>query len=317
VSLARELAAALATDGVDRGDPAAVRAWIQDLHLRPPEGAAALTAELASLDGPVTSMGPVLLAPRRELEADARAALDRRVRGAADDVDHPLPVWEAAVSATLTRAAVTVPPPDRPWAGTVAERVVEFLVLLYAGRRQVVVAEALESLWSDVAVERDLDLDDRAVVAAWLRGMRVELDEVLADLAELGVVALSPDGAVAMLTDLGVFAVNRLLVASGVDAPVAGEWAEADAETMLTACLHLDPAHADLEVDLWVERRGERAVWELVAVVRDTVDPAVRSLALDALDLFGPEVDARLAALPVDLVVWPSVAAWLTMRARR
>jgi hypothetical protein len=313
MSLARDLGDALASDGVDRDDPEAVAAWIRGLHSRGPSGGGAIAQELAELDGPVAAMPPVLLAPRVELEAAARAVACMQVLVAGDRVDHPLAVWEAAVSAALTRLAVGPIPDGEPWRGSVAERVVEVLVLLYAARRPVPVGEALESVWSDVAVDLDVDLDDRELVGAWLQGMGAELDEVLAHLAELGVVERT-DPSLVRLTDLGAWAVHRLLVASGVDAPVAGEWADADAETMLGGCLHLDPGHAELEIDLWAERRGDRAVPELVSVVRTSLDPAVQALALDALDLFADEADAALEALRDDPDVGPVVAAWFDAR---
>jgi hypothetical protein len=257
----------------------------------------------------------VLLAPRAELEAAARAVRCMDVLAADPDVvERPLAVWEAAVSAALARLGLSAVAPDGPpWAGAVGERVVEVLVHLYAGRRLVPVSELLEGLWSDIAVERDLDLDDRELVMAWLHGLAAELEVVLDHLTQLGVID-RPDASTAALTDLGVWAVNRLLVATGVDAPVAGEWADSDAEALLSGIVHLDRGHADLEVDLWAERRGDVAVTQLAAVARATLDPAVRAMAFQALDLFGEEADDVVAAMATDPALADDAARWAAAR---
>jgi hypothetical protein len=95
------------------------------------------------------------------------------------------------------------------------------------------------------------------------------------------------------LTPAGMAAVQRLLVAAGFDAPVAGRWADASAEELLTGADRDDWMSLCAEIDVWRQRRApEQALAELAAVVRQVADPTTQNIALTIMSDIGPELAA-------------------------
>jgi hypothetical protein len=93
------------------------------------------------------------------------------------------------------------------------------------------------------------------------------------------------------LTPAGLAAIRRLLTAAGFDAPLAGRWADASAEELLTGTDRDDWMSLAAEIDEWRQRRSpEQALAELAAAVRRVPDPAAQNIALVIMSEIGPEL---------------------------
>src|SRR5580658_7809893 len=93
------------------------------------------------------------------------------------------------------------------------------------------------------------------------------------------------------LTAAGLASVQRLLTAAGFDAPVAGRWADASAEDMLTGAGGDDWMSFFAEIDAWRQRRTpDQALAELAAAVRQLEDPGLQNVALTIMSDIGPEL---------------------------
>lgn len=107
-------------------------------------------------------------------------------------------------------------------------------------------------------------------------------------------------GGVISLTPLGTWGANHILRARGFRAPVVGEHAEADARTMLSAALELDPEAFEQEVRCWVDAHSDHACEELAEVAADS-DPTLRVAVFSALGVAADRAEPvvrRLAEIP-------------------
>ncbi len=175
-------------------------------------------------------------------------------------------------------------------------------------------AAVLSGAVADVAgpLVGDLDEDKEAVVADALHRL---VPRIARELAGLGVVEptrLDDEDAHA-ITPLGLWAVNRLLRQLEVDAPVFGECAEADAQTLYETCTTWEHDDGQREIATWIIGRGALdAARELTEFARTTNDPAARQFAFailfaldasaepmmrgtDALDELPDDLDPKLA----------------------
>ncbi|WP_405019665.1 hypothetical protein OHV05_25165 [Kitasatospora sp. NBC_00070] len=168
--------------------------------------------------------------------------------------------------------------------------------------------------------------------------LMITLDPMLADLAELGLVEHQPidpelfeeedspvgEGELSdeesarfglvRLTPLGQFAVRQWLLEEGYDAPLVGELAQGDAESLLRAISETANVLPEREVLVWLAGRDpETAARELLEASRgtDPYSPVRRLLSLQALEVIGEA--ARPAAVEVldDPELGGAVRAWL------
>lgn len=95
------------------------------------------------------------------------------------------------------------------------------------------------------------------------------------------------------LTPAGQAAVQRILSEAGLDVPVAGRWADASAEELLTGSSQDDWASLLAEIDAWRQRRTpEQAMAELAAAVRRVDDASAQNIALTIMSDIGPDLAA-------------------------
>ncbi|GAA2141277.1 hypothetical protein GCM10009760_25350 [Kitasatospora kazusensis] len=116
------------------------------------------------------------------------------------------------------------------------------------------------------------------------------------------------------LTPLGQYAVRQWLLEDGYDAPLIGELAQGDAETLLRGISETANVMPDRELLVWLDGREPlAAARELLAAARgtDTYSPVRRLLCMQALDELGAA--ARPAADEVldDEQLGGAVRAWL------
>jgi len=95
------------------------------------------------------------------------------------------------------------------------------------------------------------------------------------------------------LTPAGQAAVRRVLSDAGLDLPVAGRWADASAEEMLTGSDRDDWVSLSAEIDAWRQcRTPEQALAELAAAVRHVDDARAQNIALTIMSDIGPDLAA-------------------------
>ncbi|GHF72595.1 hypothetical protein GCM10010218_62390 [Streptomyces mashuensis] len=128
------------------------------------------------------------------------------------------------------------------------------------------------------------------------------------DVARYGMVALTP---------LGLFGVRTRMLEAGVDAPVVGDLAGADAATLLAAL----PGHpgdtARTEAELWLARRAPAdAARELLAAARgdDEDAPHRRLLCQQTLSLLGADAEPALREVLDDPELGGLSRVWLAER---
>ncbi|WP_206791050.1 hypothetical protein [Amycolatopsis sp. MtRt-6] len=178
---------------------------------------------------------------------------------------------------------------------------------------------------SSMLVDLDIRGDSR-----WRHGLRVTLDvldrlgaierrdadeEELAEIAE-AVGRPDPDPALVRLTPLAFWALNRMLRAKGVDAPVVGELATAPFETLADHLTEASPKIAEAELAAWIARRSPAdAAAEAAEFLPAAESPAQRLMALLVLDATG---DAGVAAARTVReeggIAGAVTAAWLAER---
>ena len=89
----------------------------------------------------------------------------------------------------------------------------------------------------------------------------------------------------------GLTAVQRVLSDVGLDVPVAGRWADASAEELLTSADREDWMSFSAELDAWRQHRTpEQAIAELAAAVRHVEDAGAQNVALTMMSDLGPEL---------------------------
>lgn len=116
----------------------------------------------------------------------------------------------------------------------------------------------------------------------------------------------APTGSVG-LTDLGVWAINRLL-SQVTDAPVVGDLVDVDAAELLARAPDLADDLATAEVDAWLARRGHAGAEALVAAMPGASEVG-RGLAFRALLRLGPSVGDAVERLADD----PDLRAYATV----
>lgn len=221
---------------------------------------------------------------------------------------NPAAMFDRALDALLKAGPVTVQrhPKDWPLWHDI-DRAIDSMVLLlliqpYMERRPVplvelsdVAAQAILTMfasgaWSDDHVTTYVGGTITAVMNALeLAGVIRRADGPGVDHGSAG---REPSGQVE-LTPAGLAAVRRLLAAAGFGAPVAGRWAGASAEEMLTGTDRDDWLSFSAEIEAWRQRRApEQALAELAAAVRHLADPGAQNIALTIMSDIGPELAA-------------------------
>ncbi|MCE7082703.1 hypothetical protein LZF96_21790 [Streptomyces sp. ST2-7A] len=117
------------------------------------------------------------------------------------------------------------------------------------------------------------------------------------------------------LTPLGLYAMRRRLSEAGMDAPVVGEAAEADASRLLTLLAAYPEDAARSEAGGWLDRREpEKAARELLAAARgtDAAAPGRRLECQSVLSLLGPEAAPALREVLDDPELGGLARVWLT-----
>ncbi|WP_184569078.1 hypothetical protein [Streptomyces zagrosensis] len=125
------------------------------------------------------------------------------------------------------------------------------------------------------------------------------------DVARYGMVKLTP---------LGVFAVRSRMLEAGVEAPVVGELAEADAETLLAALPHFPDIAARAEAEQWLAgRQPADAARALLAAARgdDAEAPLRRLTCQQTLTLFGAQAEPALREVLDDRQLGGLARVWL------
>jgi hypothetical protein len=137
----------------------------------------------------------------------------------------------------------------------------------------------------------------------------------LAKLSELTGKA-APDPTLVGLTPIGLWATNRILRESGIDAPVVGELAGADLGEVCARISMSSPEVTEAEIRAWVGRRSpDTAAEEAAEFLRRTESPSERLFAFLALAETGEPglaVGARVRA--EGGVAGAATAVWLTER---
>jgi hypothetical protein len=215
------------------------------------------------------------------------------------------------------------------------------LSALYLADEPVPLRALADHAWNDVRGGYVLDDEPSERLATWRWKVAADLDRILQHLQLLGAVDRMPAKAVpateaddelplatryllggeAMLdtgfrlTPLGLWGANRLLRGLGVDAPVVGDLAHADAPTLLARCADLDPETCQEELRAWCDARGaEVAAAELAAFLRRADEPQARMLGFTALGAAGDAGVDAVRALRGDPQLHPYATLWLVDR---
>ncbi|MFJ8044322.1 hypothetical protein ACIRBX_27840 [Kitasatospora sp. NPDC096147] len=169
--------------------------------------------------------------------------------------------------------------------------------------------------------------------------LMVTLDPMLADLAELGLLEHrpidpelfeeedSPAGAdeelseeesarfgLVRLTPLGQYGVRQWLLEEGYDAPLVGELAKGDAETVLRAVTETANVLPERELLIWLAgKEPAAAAAELLAAARgtDAFGPVRRLLVVQTLELIGEPARGAAVEVQDDPELGGAVRAWL------
>jgi hypothetical protein len=217
----------------------------------------------------------------------------------------------------------------------------QLLSALYVADEPVPLRALADHAWNDVRGDYVLDGEPSERLATWRWKVAADLDRILRHLELLGAVeripvpagpATEPDAELPLatryllggeemldtgfrLTPLGVWGANRLLRSLGVDAPVVGDLADADAPTLLARCADLDPETCQEELRAWCDARGaDVAAAELVAFLRRTDEPQARMLGFTALGAAGDAGVDAVRALQGDPELRPYATLWLVDR---
>jgi hypothetical protein len=184
--------------------------------------------------------------------------------------------------------------------------------------------EALEAL-SEAVLK--LDEQFRALAGTGLLEYRPVDESVLMDVDD-DADAFGPDGddaaeedltryGLARLTPLGLYGVRLRMLEAGLDAPVIGELADADAPALLAALPHRPEAAAREEAEAWVAGRDpESAARELLAAARG-IDPAGPGRRLGCqlvLSLLDGRAEAALREVLDDSELGGLARVWLVER---
>ncbi|GGO75590.1 hypothetical protein [Nonomuraea cavernae] len=141
----------------------------------------------------------------------------------------------------------------------------------------------------------------------------VDLPGTLGRLAWCGLV--EQEGGSAGLTPLAVWALREHYLTLGLDAPLAGDLADADATGLIEGLLEGVPTElAESDITRWLDRRAPgAAAAELLAAAVGA--PAVaRGIAVTIVDRLGAEAEAEVRACLDDHELRPHAIHWLASR---
>ncbi len=116
------------------------------------------------------------------------------------------------------------------------------------------------------------------------------------------------------LTPLGQYAVRQWLLEDGYDAPLIGELAQGDAETLLRGISETANVMPERELQVWLNgREAMAAARELLAAARgtDTYSPVRRLLCVQALEELGAAAQPAAEEVLDDEQLGGAVRAWL------
>ena len=219
------------------------------------------------------------------------------------------------------------------------------LLAMYGGDEPVQLRTLADIAWNDVRGTYDLAGQPSPVTSTWRWMVASELDRVLQHLELLGAVERVPAGSRpepdldldldvqlpiapryplggdAMLetgfrlTVLGTWGANRVFRDLGIDAPVIGDLAAADAATLLERCAEYSETDCQAEFEGWCQARGgEAAAAELVALLSVTDDLGTRMLGFQALGAAGTAGVDAARSLMDNPDLRPYATMWLVDR---
>ena len=235
-------------------------------------------------------------------------------------LDDPLELFDRAFDALPRLGGELLPTGmvESAFLDGLAGAIVDLLAALYSSDEAMPVEDLAEHVWEDhVLAGLDEDEAPDAVVEMWRVTTEVEVSRLLAHLQEMGAVeGADPDAVGASapggvrLTQLGIWRTNVLLRAAGADAPVIGDLAGADVETLLDRVTSYDEEACRAELRAWCQERGD-AARELAAYARSAPGFERQMLALVALEEAGPAAEAEVRAMLDDEALRPQAQLWL------
>lgn len=268
------------------------------------------------------------LALRARLTRKSKGRMHRTRRGAAAAAD-PVGTWEAITDALLELGLYSAGFGDRyglGWIGRTLEPSARDMVaslyggpvplahLVHVGERLLREAYDIEGLpdhWRDDFTKHVGWAVERMVHRLeWLGALRWEGRVVRGDAIDRAQLPYVPEGEVD-LTPLGNLVARAALLEDGYAVPLLGALDDADAGELLLEVGGWPPEAAKEQTRRWVARR-EDAVSELVAALRESDDPRVRMMTMEALDQTGAEGVAAVRELQADPRLRPLATLWLT-----
>jgi hypothetical protein len=213
-------------------------------------------------------------------------------------------MYDRAVDALLAAGPATAQRHPKSWPSwpevdrAIDSMVLPLLIRPYVQRRPVPLAELTESVTPSILQMFEFAAPDEFVTAH----VGSVIVGVMKALQLAGVVRVSwsdgdhapaawPRDGEMELTPAGFSTAQRLLAAAGIEAPVAGRWAEAPAEQMLAGADPEDPISLFAEIETWRQRRSpEQALAELAAAVRKLSDPGLQNVALTIMSDIGTDL---------------------------
>jgi hypothetical protein len=265
--------------------------------------------------------------PAGDHGAELSAPADAAVALHADDATAVLELWRTVglemIGFGLVAAGRADPYGLRWWEDTLNDGIVDLLAaLLLAGEAMSVdrlVDDAMEQLADDYDLDRMSELVRSSLPESVAWGMGELTDRLVwLGLATRDDVRVEVDlldlerriGGRVTLTPLGTWFVRPILIAQGVDVPVAGALVDADVDALLNAVADWPPDAFEAEVARWVADRPTAAD-ELADAARAAIEPSRMGLAFEALGVVGADAEPAMRALADDPRCRPFVMAWL------
>jgi hypothetical protein len=235
-----------------------------------------------------------------------------RVKGRQDLLDDPFELFNRAFDVLPALSAELLPSGlmESAFAGGLPEAIVDLLSALYGADEPVTAEELIDHVWDDHV----LDLLERAgasdvEIEVLHATSETEVARLLRHLEEMGALE-DPDGTV-RLTRLGVWRGNILLRAAGAEAPVIGELADANVDTLIMGVVGYDEEDCRAELRAWCERHGAVAARMLAVYARRTPQFERQMLALVGLEEAGPEAEVEVREMLDDEALRPQAQMWL------
>lgn len=256
-------------------------------------------------------------------------ALIRAAGGGDTDAAEVLEAWRTVVLEMVRMGLIRAGREDRYgmlwWAEVLEEDAVGLLCAVAIGGAALSVDRVAEGAHDNVVDEFDHVMTDThrsylpdAVAhgmgtlvdrLAWLGvatrdGVEVETDEWGYEHRRGGEVALTP---------LGSWFVRPVLIAQGIEVPMIGEHAGADADELLDAVVGWPPDAFEAEVRAWASARSDPSE-DLAAAARHAYGLERPNLVFEALGVIGEEAVPVVRALGSDAVLRPFARLWLAER---